>query len=440
MPPRNVSILLVDDSEDDFLMTKIKLAQVAGWECKVSWVANYQAAVEAIRCAEHDIYLLDYHLGKRNGIELLREVTAFGSKGPFIILTAEDDHQVDFEAMKAGASDYLMKGEITPRLLERTIRYALERAHVMRMLNQSLEALHKSEERYALAVQASNDGLWDWNMIADTIYYSERWKSMLGYDEHEIGDLVGEWFERIHPDDHPRLQAELAAHLEGLVPHIEIEYRIRHRDESYRWVLCRGLALRDPEGKPFRMAGSHSDITRRKKLEEQLVHDALYDALTGVPNRSFFLDQLRRTMTHSRRVEGYTFAVLFLDLNGFKPINDTLGHLIGDQLLVAVARRLETCLRANDSVARLGGDEFVILLREFNDRADIVGVMGRIQEHLAAPMNLSGHEVTVSASIGVAFSDDGYDRPEDILRAADEEMYRAKAEMKADHKVIHERV
>ncbi|MCI0412464.1 EAL domain-containing protein [bacterium] len=298
------------------------------------------------------------------------------------------------------------------------------------------EALRQSEERYSLAVRGANDGLWDWDLRTDRIYYSPRWKQMLGYLEYEIGEVTDAWFDRVHPDDLNRLKAEIAAHLEVLAPHFENEHRMRHRDGSYLWMLSRALAVRDKDGKAYRLVGSQTDITDRKLVEERLMHEAIHDVLTGLPNRALFTDLLARSLGRSKRRDDYLFAVLFLDIDRFKMINDSLGHMVGDQLLIAIARRLEACLRPGDTVARLGGDEFTILLEDIHDVKDATTVADRIHQDLAQPFTISGQEVFTSASIGIALSATGYDRPEDLLRDADTAMYRAKAAGKSTHEIF----
>ncbi len=294
------------------------------------------------------------------------------------------------------------------------------------------EALRESQERYALAVHGANDGLWDWDLRTEQIYFSPRWKAMLGYEEPELSNSPEEWFSRVHPHEIKWLEAQIMAHLEGQTQHLEIEHRMRHRDGSYRWMLSRGFAVRDGVGKAYRMAGSQTDITERKQAEHQLVHHALHDSLTGLANRALFMDRLQQAIERSKRIDGYQFAVLFMDLDRFKVLNDSLGHIVGDQLLVSIARRLEACLRSVDTIARLGGDEFTVLLEGINEAEAACHLAERIHQALQAPFNLNGQEVFTSVSIGIAMNSED-DRPEDLLRNADTAMYRAKTLGRSRH-------
>ncbi|MDO3379044.1 putative bifunctional diguanylate cyclase/phosphodiesterase [Geoalkalibacter halelectricus] len=297
-------------------------------------------------------------------------------------------------------------------------------------------ALRESEERYVLAARGANDGLWDWDLHNNSIYLSPRWKAMLGYQPEEIGEDPQEWFDLVHPEDRQGLEAKIGFHLENILPHIENEQRLRHRDGGWRWMLTRGVAVRDEQGRPYRLAGSQTDITERKRTEEQLVHDAFHDALTGLPNRALFANRVEHAIQTAQRRKGFLFAVLFLDLDRFKFINDSLGHFMGDQLLIAVGKRLGGYIRPSDTVARLGGDEFAVLLEDIHDADEAVAVARRIQKDLPEPIEIGGHEVFTSASIGIALSSRGYTRPDQMLRDADLAMYHAKARGKARFEIF----
>ncbi|MFV9506358.1 MAG: EAL domain-containing protein [Oscillochloridaceae bacterium umkhey_bin13] len=292
-------------------------------------------------------------------------------------------------------------------------------------------ALRESEERYALASRGANDGLWDWDLRTNTVYFSPRWKALLGYSEDEIGNSFTEWITRVHPDDRDRLEVRLTAHFRRLISHFEHEYRICHRDGTYRWMLCRGIAVWNAAGEALRMAGSQTEITDRKLVEQQLMHDALHDGLTGLPNRALFIDRLEHAISRSQRNPEHHFAVLFLDLDRFKVINDSLGHSAGDQLLIKIASILQLSLRPGDTVARLGGDEFTILLDEITAEDNPLKVAERIQQLMANPIKLDNQEAFTTASIGIVLSSAEYRSANDMIRDADTAMYHAKLGGKA---------
>ena len=287
-------------------------------------------------------------------------------------------------------------------------------------------ALRESEERYAIAVRGANDGLWDWNLKTGKVYFSPRWSSMLGFDDGEIGNTLEEWFGRVHPRDLPQLQTAISCHINGNTPHFECEYRIRHSNKEYLWMLSRGLAVRDEEGKAYRIAGSQTDITDRKRAEERLSYDALHDALTGLPNRVLFMDRLSQRLEYAKRHPENLFAVLFVDLDRFKIINDSLGHIVGDKFLVSVACQLQACLRPEDTISRLGGDEFAILLNEINEVSNTIRAAERIQTRLVSTAMLKSVKRSSTASIGIAMYNNNYVEAQEMLRDADSAMYHAK--------------
>lgn len=304
-------------------------------------------------------------------------------------------------------------------LLLEELKYTLEEK------DRLLQALAESEERYALAASGANDGLWDWNLKADKVYFSPRWKSMLGCNDTEIGSAPSFWFDRVHSDDREQVKMEVDTHVKGLTSHFESEHRILHKDGSYRWVLTRGLAVRSKEG-AVRMAGSQTDITERKRAEQQILHDAFHDLLTNLPNRTVFMDRLGHALVLCKRRKDYSFGLLYLGLDRFKVINDNLGHTAGDQLLTAIARRLEQCLRPGDTLARFAGDEFSLLLDDIEDIRAITRLADQIQQQFAAPFPLDGQDVFISSSMGIAMGTAEYETADSILRNASAAMYRAK--------------
>lgn len=300
----------------------------------------------------------------------------------------------------------------------------------------TLSQVRMAEERYMLAERGTNDGLWDWDLIEDSLYLSPRWKEMVGCSEQQIGSNKEEWFERIHPDDRNDFEARIRASLQGTDDSFESEHRILSSGGGYSWVLNRGLIVRDKSGRTVRMVGAQTDITSRKQIEEQLLFQATHDALTGLPNRASLEERLAMAIERSERDDGYLFAVLFLDLDRFKNVNDSLGHALGDRLLVATAERLEKCVRPVDTIARLGGDEFAILLEDLEDMEEATWFAQQIQKAIARPFELNGHELFSTASIGIVHQPKEYGRPQDLIRDADIAMYKAKDLGRARHEIF----
>jgi diguanylate cyclase (GGDEF)-like protein/PAS domain S-box-containing protein len=293
-------------------------------------------------------------------------------------------------------------------------------------------------ERYALAAAAANDGLWDWDVAGGTIYYSPRFNSMLGYgDDAPLPPVPEAWLARVHPEDREALQRKLDDALAGA--HAEHEHRLLREDGSYVHVLGRWVTLRGPDGAVTRRVGSLSDVTARREAEERLRRDALYDALTGLANRTLLLDRVRRGLARAKR-HGQACALLFIDLDRFKLVNDSLGHRAGDELLREAARRIQASVRPEDTVARLGGDEFNVLLEGVRGPTDATHAAERIQGGIARPFRLGETELFVTASIGIAISSGDQQDPADLIRDADTAMYQAKAEGKARHQLFDKRM
>ena len=414
------TLLVVDDTETNRDMLSRRLKR-HGYD--VSVAATGEQALASIATQNFALVLLDIEMPGLSGFEVLKALRLkySASELPVIMVTSRQQSQSVVEALGAGANDYITKP------IDFAVAIARIETHLSR--RRAELALRESEERYALAVRGANDGLWDWDLRTNDVYYSPRWKEMLGFDDTEIGNTPEEWLSRVHPDEAEAVKSAIDCHIAGHTSHFEAEHRMKRRDETFLWMRSRGIAVRDSEGKPYRMAGSQTDITEGK----------IADALTGLPNRILFNDRLThvidRTRRYAKRGEEYLCAVLFLDVDRFKLVNDSMGHMAGDELLVSVARRIERCLRSSDMVARLGkdftlarlgGDEFTILLEDLRHVGDALRVARRIQDALSQPFDVAGQEVFASISIGIATTA-GHEAPGTVLRDADTAMYRAKA-------------
>ncbi|MGH2340935.1 bifunctional diguanylate cyclase/phosphodiesterase [Segnochrobactraceae bacterium EtOH-i3] len=287
-------------------------------------------------------------------------------------------------------------------------------------------ALRESEERYALAIRAANDALWDWNLLTHDIYLSPRWKTMVGREDEGIGRSPREWIDRVHPHDRAAVIAAIRTHLDGHTPYLESEHRLQTADGTYIWTLARGLAVRGADDRPTRMAGSHSDITARKRAEEQLRHDASHDVLTGLINRRTLYGQLSRALADGERRRTRT-GLLMLDLDHFKDINDTLGHDRGDAILVAAGQMLTRVVRHQDQVARLGGDEFAILCQDLEQGVQLADVGARLVAAFQHPIDVGEDRFAISVSVGISVGEPG-DTADDLMREADLALYEAKRE------------
>jgi len=298
------------------------------------------------------------------------------------------------------------------------------------------QAMRRDTERLALAAEGANDGLWEWDLRTNELTVTARWKTTLGLASSASVTRADDWLARVHPDDATPLTQALNALAAGDSAQVEQTIRMSHEDGSYRAFLCRAVAAGNGRRRS-RVAGSLTDITDRVADQERLRTVGFRDPLTGLRNRTDFLEVLGRRLEHYKRTPvGDRFAVLYLDLDRFKVINDSLGHLAGDELLVGVSRRLESCLRQDDCLGRLGGDEFAILLTTVGDESQANAIAFRIGDSLRAPLTVAGRDVFTSASIGIAFGRREYDSPDEVMRDADTAMYQAKAAGKARHELF----
>lgn len=419
MKENSVKVLLIEDDEDDYILTCDLLSEIKGTRYQTVWISKYSDALAAIRDERPDVCLIDFRLGEGTGIELVREAIAAHCRVPMILLTGQGDVETDIEATEAGAADYLVKGEIEAPILERSIRYAIARGR-------TLETLRESETRFRSVVESANDAIilirhngeiMSWNRSAQVIF---------GYTEAEI---LGQPISALFPDSftlnlspNDKRVPLLAS---GRLPQgNRAEDLIGKKSDGTEFPLEISLSSWETSEGVFH-SGIVRDVTERRSLEDQLTHQALHDPLTKLANRVLFRDRVEHALIRARRKNAH-IAVLFIDLDNFKSVNDSLGHAAGDELLVSATERLQSCLRSSDTPARLGGDEFAVLVEEVDHAEGAVFVAERIRKLLSASFSISGTNVFVGTSIGIATTVNDSESPEELLRNADVAMYMSK--------------
>jgi diguanylate cyclase (GGDEF)-like protein/PAS domain S-box-containing protein len=414
------SLLVVDDNEAnrDALSRRLR---TRGYT--VTEASDGAEGLALANSGAFDLVLLDIGMPGMNGLQVLEQIrhTRSRTELPVVMATARSQGADIVEAFRLGANDYVTKPIDFPVALARIETHL---AH-----QQAVRDLRDSEERYALAVQGANDGLWDWDLKRNTVYWSPRWKAILGCETSDLGAEPEEWFSRVHEDDMHRVRAAVHVYLESGQGHFESEHRMRHRNGSYRWVRCRGAAVRDADRVATRFAGSIADITDSK----------IVDPLTGLANRLLFVDVLERAIQRARRPSagkpGSSFALLVIGLDRFRSINESLGPVTADRLLAAVARRLYAMLRGDATrpatrsftLARLGGDEFTLLLEDQGDAANALRLAQQLLDEFRRQFDIEERHVFVSAAVGIAVSSTGYESGDDVLRDAALALSRAKA-------------
>ncbi|XZE55224.1 GGDEF/EAL domain-containing response regulator [Planctomycetaceae bacterium SH139] len=416
-------ILVVDDEQ----VTRLRLNHIlSGVGYKVLEACNGRDALEIVKSTSIDLVLMDICMPVLDGFRTLRLLRQMHSMAdlPVVMMTASDRSAQILEAFEDGASDYVSKpidGQV-----------AIARIRNQLLAKNAQRQLRESEERYALAARGTNDGMWDWNLATGELYLSPRWRSMLSIESPDFNPTGSQWMELIHFEDRRRVSKDLELHLLGETSHFETELRMCDSNGGYRWMLCRGLAVRDSEGTACRIAGSLTDITEGK----------VADGLTGLPNRILLRDRIQRCIEQLSRRTGAGFALIYMDMDDFKLINDNLGHDSGDEFLVGIARRLETTLRKSDAViARLGGDEFAVLLENVHTINEAIAVAERMHEKLNQPFAVAEREMLTRASMGIVLATSA--EPQDItaeilLSRADAAMYEAKKQSDVPYCVFRE--
>jgi diguanylate cyclase (GGDEF)-like protein/PAS domain S-box-containing protein len=420
-----VNLLLVEDNPGDVWLFKEFLKTVDHG----SYLLNHDSCVsdclDRLDREPTDLIFLDLSLPDAVGLETLEKVRQAKPKVPIIVLSGNRDENLAEETKRYGAQDFLVKGQASHADLMRSMAAAIENRRL-------IEKLEEAKQRYELFALGAHDGLWDCNLETKQVYYSPRWKSMLGYDNHEIIDTLQEWHERIHTDDRNHVIFDLSEHFAQRTEVFANKHRLRHKDGGYRWVLCRGVAVYNDLGRPVRIGGSFTDITELTQLEQKVEQQSFYDSITHLPNRTYFMENLHHTFVHAKQNPDCRFAVLFLDMNRIKEVNDNFGHQAGDLLLSEFTKRLSTHLRPTDLAAHIGGDRFTVLLNDIKDFSEAVVVADKIASDMEYPFIIlehltTLHEITLTVHCGIAYSSWGFSSANALVRSAEGAIQQAKS-------------
>lgn len=414
-----IRVLLV--AHDSTVQRSVRLALQREDGYELVEAASIDSAQEELRHGHPDVILAHLPLAETDGIEGLQALMVHADTRPVIAVTDPESETLRARALQQGCSDFLTTPVLEPGIIRGVIRSAVERARLERSRQQAERALAESEQRYRSLFEQSRDAIYMTERTGEILELNEAALELLGFDADE---LIGRDVRLLYAEPADRARFQQAIEAKGHVR--EFELLLRRKDGGERTCLVTSWVRYGPDGQVLGYQGIIHDISERKRIEEQLAHEAFHDTLTGLPNRALFLDRLERAVARRRRGEERELAVLFLDLDRFKRVNDSLGHMVGDELLERIGRLLQEEVRDEDTVARMGGDEFAILLDGVDDPADPTHVAERIQERLRTPFQLRGHDVFTSFSIGITLGGGEVQAPEDLLRDADTAMYRAK--------------
>jgi len=421
--PASGSVILIVEDNIPFGELVAGTLQEEGYLCQtvssgvaaLAWLVNHTASM----------LLLDYTLADMTGEAFIAAMAAQGSQLPFVVVTGCDDTNLAVQMIKQGASDFVIKDTALLDRLPVVVSRTLQEAATAQRLRQAEQALRQSELRLSRAQRVARIGSWELDLQGNELYFSPELFSLLGYDGVAPPQVSLEWlYNQINPADTPFVRKTVAATIESGRGH-DVTFRIMTRSAEEIVVTSQAELECGENGQAELLVGTLLDVTGRIRAEEEIHHLANYDTLTGLPNRSLLHDRLQQAIVQAARVQG-SVGVLFLDLDRFKGVNESLGHRAGDQLLYAVSERLRICVRESDTLARVGGDEFVVILTVISDEERISSAAGKILAVISEPFIIEGQELYLTASIGVAvYPTDGSD-VQTLLKHADLAMYQAK--------------
>lgn len=421
----NSFILIVDDTPTNLELISDVLND-AGFDVAIA--TSGERAIKQIARRPPDLILLDIMMPGIDGFETCRRLKAqdVTRRIPIIFMSALTDTESKVSGLSIGAVDYITKPFKEQEVLAR-VRTHLKFSKIEKFL-------FKQQEQFSSLLNSLEEIVWSAQLNPFRLtYINPAVEQVLGYSVIELFNRPELWFDIVHPQDRHHFELVFEEIIDN--QRIDQEYRIFRSNGELCWLHLRAQAQRCEQG-GIRLDGITRDVSDRKKVEIQLIHDIHHDSLTGLANRVFFLEQVSFKLQRARQQNRYQFAILFIDLDRFKDINDSLGHVFGDRLLVQVAKILKSFFRPTDLVARLGGDEFTVLLDHIQSNEDVSMIADRVQQRIKIPCEIEGHSIFISASIGIVRGTPEYSKADELLRDADIAMYQAKGLGKACHQLF----
>ncbi|MCC6329258.1 MAG: EAL domain-containing protein, partial [Acidobacteria bacterium] len=432
-PDKIPRILVVEALEADAELVLSELRN-AGMRFEAKRAATSDDLRGGVADLKPDVILFGLQAEQFSVFEELRALKNAGDDTPFILYAESFGDEAAVEFMREGAFDCILKSSLGR--LSASVQHALDLGEAQRMRDQSIRSLRESEEKFRSMVETTNEWIWEEDLAGRIIYSNQAVKTILGCPTEEVmGRFVNDL---ILEDDclfFTEVYREAISEKKGWSQMVR---RFRHRNGSICYLESNATPVLGLDGEVVGFRGSDRDITERKRTEAQLLHDAFHDSLTGLANRTLFMEHLQLCIAKGKSRRPRRFAVLYLDFDRFKIINDSLGHAEGDKLLKYIARRLEACTRPGDLVARFGGDEFVILLGDLSEQSEALLVAERIRNDLNDPFDIGQRTIFITTSIGVALSTTKGRSAEDMVRDADISMYAAKASGGAQYQIFDE--